>query len=198
MPVLHKNCTNGKWAYMPNYRRIRIPGISYFFTVVTYKRRKILVIPQSRQILRAVINEVRQLQPFTICGWVLLPDHIHCIWTLPENDCNYSKRWGMIKAGFSKRAKNLFHRNEWMTDSKRKYREATTWQRRFWEHMIRDEDDFRKHMDYLHFNPVKHGLVKRVKDWPYSTFHRFVKNGFYPPDWGGDELGEIADTDFGE
>ncbi len=165
---------------------------------IRYKRRKILVIPQSRQILRAVINEVRQLQPFTICGWVLLPDHIHCIWTLPENDCNYSKRWGMIKAGFSKRAKNLFHRNEWMTDSKRKYREATTWQRRFWEHMIRDEDDFRKHMDYLHFNPVKHGLVKRVKDWPYSTFHRFVKNGFYPPDWGGDELGEIADTDFGE
>ncbi len=104
----------------------------------------------------------------------------------------------MIKTGFSKRAKNLFHRNEWMTDSKRKYREATTWQRRFWEHMIRDEDDFRKHMDYLHFNPVKHGLVKRVKDWPYSTFHRLVKNGFYPPDWGGDELGEIADTDFGE
>ncbi len=183
---------------MPNYRRIRIPGITYFFTVVTYKRREILVIPKSRQILRAVINEARQLQPFTICGWVLLPDHIHCIWTLPENDGDYSKRWGIIKSGFSKRAKSLFHRNQWMTDSKRKYREATIWQRRFWEHMIRDEDDFRRHIDYLHFNPVKHGLVKRVKDWPYSAFHRFVKNGFYPPEWGGDEMGEITDADFGE
>ena len=127
--------------------------------------------------LREVVDEVRQLRPFTVCGWVLLPDHIHCIWTLPENDCDYSKRWGMIKAGFSKRAKNLFHRNEWMTDSKRKHREATIWQRRFWEHMIRDEDDLRRHMDYIHFNPVKHGLVKRVRDWPYSTFHRCVKNG---------------------
>jgi putative transposase len=183
---------------MPNYRRVRIPGVTYFFTVVTYKRRKILTIPESRQMLRAVINEVRQQCPFTICGWVLLPDHIHCIWTLPENDGNYSKRWGMIKAGFSKRAKNLFHRDEWLTDTKRKYRESTIWQRRFWEHMIRDEDDFRRHMDYLHWNPVKHGLVKCVKDWPYSTFHRFVKNGFYPKDWGGDEMDEITDANFGE
>ena len=193
MPALH-----GKWARMPNYRRVLIPGITYFFTVVTYKRRKILVIPEGRQMLRDVVDEVRQLRPFTVCGWVLLPDHIHCIWTLPENDCDYSKRWGMIKAGFSKRAKNLFHRNEWMTDSKRKHREATIWQRRFWEHMIRDEDDFRRHMDYIHFNPVKHGLVKRVRDWPYSTFHRCVKNGDYPPDWGGDEMGETTDADFGE
>ena len=147
--------------------------------------------------LRNVVDEVRQLRPFTVCGWVLLPDHIHCIWTLPENDCDYSKRWGMIKAGFSKRAKNLFHRNEWMTDSKRKHREATIWQRRFWEHMIRDTDDLRRHMDYIHFNPVKHGLVKRVRDWPYSTFHRSVKNGDYPPDWGGDEMGETTDADYG-
>jgi len=198
MPALHKNYVEGTWAHMPNYRRIQIPGIIYFFTVVTYKRQKMLVIPKSRQILRAMIHEVRQQLPFTICGWVLLPDHIHCIWALPENDSDYSKRWGMIKAGFSKMAKNLFHRDEWITDSKRKYREATIWQRRFWEHMIRDEDDFRRHIDYLHFNPVKHGLVKRVRDWPYSTFHRFVKKGFYPPGWGGDEMGDTTDTDFGE
>lgn len=183
---------------MPNYRRVRIPGVTYFFTVVTYKRRKILTILESRQILRAIINEVRQQCPFTICGWVLLPDHIHCIWTLPENDGDYSKRWGLIKAGFSKRAKNLFHCDEWMTNLKQKYREATIWQRRFWEHMIRDENDLRRHLDYLHFNPVKHGLVKCVKDWPYSTFHRFVKNGSYPPDWGGDEMDEITDANFGE
>ena len=84
---------------MPNYRRVQIPGVTYFFTAVTYKRRKILTIPESRQILRAIINEVRQQCPFTICGWVLLPDHIHCIWTLPENDGDYSKRWGLIKLG---------------------------------------------------------------------------------------------------
>ena len=86
-----KDCTNGKWARMPNYRRVLIPGITYFFTVVTYKRRKILVIPEGRHMLRDVVDEVRQLRPFTVCGWVLLPDHIHCIWTLPENDCDYSK-----------------------------------------------------------------------------------------------------------
>lgn len=183
---------------MPNYRRIRIPGVTYFFTVVTYKRRKILTTPESRQILRTMINEVRQQHPFTIRGWVLLPEHIHCIWTLPENNGDYSKRWGLIKAEFSKRAKNLIRRDEWMTGSKRKHREATIWQRRFWEHMIRDEDDLRRHMDYLHFNPVKHGLVKCVKDWPYSTFHRFVKNGFYPPDWGGDSTEDSKDVDFGE
>lgn len=129
---------------------------------------------------------------------MLLPEHIHCIWALPEGDDDFSTRWGLIKAGFSKKAKGLFHRDEWMTDSKRKYRESTIWQRRFWEHLIREQDDLRRHIDYLHFNPVKHGLVKCVKDWPYSTFHRFVKNGFYPQDWGGDDTEDSKDVDFGE
>lgn len=184
MPALRKWFGGvGNWGYggnMPNYRRAWVPGGTYFFTVVTYKRRKFLTTPTSRQILRKAINEVRQSYPFTITAWVLLPEHFHCIWVLPEQDQDFSKRWGLIKARFSKMAKNFLHREEWLTDSKRKYRESTIWQRRFWEHLIHDEEDFMRHVDYIHFNPVKHGLVKQVKAWPYSTFHRYVTEGIYP------------------
>jgi putative transposase len=181
---------------MPNYRRSKINGGTWFFTLVTYKRRRILVEQQARRLLRTVIEEVRDLHPFTIDGWVLLPDHLHCVWTLPNGDHDYSKRWGLIKARFTKGAKGLFHRDEWLTDSKRKHREGTLWQRRFWEHEIRDEDDFSRHLDYLYYNPVKHGLVRTVAEWPYSTFHRDVKKGFYPQDWGGD--GVTSEGNFGE
>ena len=170
---------------MSRYRRADTPGGTYFFTVVTYRRRTILTAPESRAILREVIDRVKQRHPFTIDAWVLLPEHLHCIWTLPPGDKDYSKRWGMIKAGFSKQAKDLFHHDEWMNASKTRRREVTIWQRRFWEHQIRDEEDYQKHMDYLYFNPVKHGLVKHVNDWPYSTFHRYMKKGVYPEDWCG-------------
>ena len=153
--------------------------------MVTYRRRTILTVPESRATLREVIDRVKQRHPFTIDAWVLLPEHLHCIWILPPGDKDYSKRWGMIKAGFSKQAKDLFHHDEWMNASKTRRREVTIWQRRFWEHQIRDEEDYQKHMDYLHFNPVKHGLVKHVNDWPYSTFHRYMKKGVYPEDWCG-------------
>ena len=175
-----------------------MPGGTFFFTVVAYKRQPILTKLKCMDILREVINKVKQQYPFTIDGWVLLPDHIHAIWSLPEYDNDFSKRWGLIKAGFSKKAKNLLHRNEWMTDAKRKYRETTIWQRRFWEHMIRDEKDFNTHMDYIYFNPVKYGLVKCVKDWPYSTFHKCVKKGFYEEDWGGDGIENKDGKSFGE
>ena len=183
---------------MPNFRRARMPGGTFFFTVVTYKRQRFLTQLECRNILREVINGVKKQHPFTIDGWVLLPDHIHCIWSLPEGDNDFSKRWGLIKAGFSKRSKGLLHRDQWMTAAKRKYRETTIWQRRFWEHMIRGQNDFNTHMDYLHFNPVKHGLVKCVKNWPYSTFHRCVKKGFYQPDWGGNNADNTNGKDFGE
>ncbi len=183
---------------MPNFRRSFVPGGTFFFTVVTYKRRCILTKPESLEILHDVVDNVKQQHPFTIDGWVLLPDHIHCIWSLPEDDSDFSKRWGMIKAGFSKRAKGFLHKDEWMTEAKRKYRESTIWQKRFWEHMIRDEVDFNKHMNYIHFNPVKHELVRSVKDWPHSTFHRCVKDGLYSPDWGGDDMSNTNDTDYGE
>jgi putative transposase len=169
---------------MANYRRARTPGGTFFFTVVTYRRRLLFNTQESRDILREVIQDVRQRHPFTIDSWVLLPEHIHCIWTLPEENFDFSMRWSLIKSGFSKRAKTLYHIDEWMNDSKQKHRETTIWQRRFWEHQIRDEDEYQVYMDYIHFNPVKHGLVKRVIDWPYSTFHRYVRLGIYPDNWG--------------
>ena len=181
---------------MSRYRRAHTPGGTYFFTVVTYRRREILTEPESWTILRQVIKEVKQRYPFTIDAWILLPDHLHSIWTLPSGDNDYPKRWGMIKAGFTKQAKSLFHRQEWMNESKAQRRESTIWQRRYWEHQIRNDDDYQKHMDYLHYNPVKHRLVKRVVDWPHSTFHRYVKEGVYSKDWGG--AIEPIEGEFGE
>ncbi len=169
---------------MVNYRRADIPGGTYFFTVVTYKRRKIFTIPEARTLLREAVYKVRGQYPFTIDAWVLLPDHLHCIWTLPPGDNDFSGRWGRIKAGFSKRAKPLLHDKSLLAKSRISKRESTIWQRRFWEHAICDEADLRTHMDYIHYNPVKHGLVQQVCDWPYSTFHRLVVEGIYSHDWG--------------
>ncbi len=182
---------------MPNYRRAKTKGGTYFFTVVTYRRQKVFSLPESRRVLRNVIVKVREDFPFIIDAWVLLPDHMHCIWTLPEDDSDFSKRWGLIKANFSKQAKDRFHKDEWMNTSKRKNRETTIWQRRFWEHQIRDDKDFERHMDYIHYNPVKHGYVKQVGEWPYSTFHRFVQSGVYPIDWAG-SASETDDKGHGE
>jgi putative transposase len=171
---------------MANYRRARAPGGTFFFTVVTYRRRPLFDRPESRDMLREVVREVRRRHPFTIDAWVLLPEHMHCIWTLPGEGSDFSMRWSLIKSGFSKRAKSLYHVDEWMNDSRQKHRETTIWQRRFWEHQIRDEEEYRVYMDYTYFNPVKHGLVKRVVDWPFSTFHRYVRLGVYPESWGGE------------
>ena len=137
------------------------------------------------------------MHPFTIDGWVLLPDHLHCIWTLPPDDVAFGKRWAMIKRSVAKECGPSLYREEWMSDSKCRRNESTVWQRRFWEHAIRDETDFARHMDYLHYNPVKHGLVQCVKDWSFSTFHRYVKDGVYPENWGG--IAEATrDEDYGE
>ena len=183
---------------MPNYRRARIAGGTYFFTVVTDGRREILTLARCREALRTAIAETRKLHPFVAEAWVLLPDHLHCIWTLPVGDEDYSKRWGLIKAGFSKRVRGSFcQQNDSSNVSKKKHREASFWQRRFWEHAVRDDEDFRRHVNYIHYNPVKHGLVKRARDWPYSTFRRFVEDGVYPEDWGGGEAANLADG-FGE
>ena len=170
---------------MTRYRRAVVAGGTYFFTVVTYRRRPFLTDEEPRRWLREVIKETRADYPFEIDAWVLLPDHLHCLWTLPEGDSDYWTRWALIKSRFTKRSKGLLLREDWMTESKRKHREGTIWQRRFWEHMIRDDRDFEAHVDYIHFNPVKHGLVEKVADWPFSTFHRFVGAGLYPKDWGG-------------
>jgi putative transposase len=168
---------------MPRYCRTKHPGGTFFFTVVTYRRRPLFEQEDARRILREVVQRVRKTHPFTIDAWVLLPDHMHCVWTLPHDDGNFSMRWNQIKSLFSKRAKDLYHIKEWMNASKRKHRETTIWQRRFWEHQVRDERDYTAHIDYIHYNPVKHGRVDRVSDWQFSTFHRYVRLGIYPEDW---------------
>ncbi|HZX35673.1 MAG TPA: transposase [Thermodesulfobacteriota bacterium] len=168
---------------MPNYRRAR-EGRTYFFTLVTHNRRPFLCSEENRTILRQIIEEVRLLKPFEIDAWVLLPDHLHCIWTLPEGDGDYSKRWGLIKARFTKKAEVGWALPTSKSPSRLKHREWFIWQRRFWEHRIRDEKDFEAHCNYIHYNPVKHRYVGASRDWAYSTFHRFVKQGAYSKDWG--------------
>ena len=182
---------------MSTYRRAKTTGGTYFFTVVTFRRQHILCDDHVRAALREAIHAIRAVCPFTIDGLVLLPDHLHCIWTLPPDDADFGKRWAMIKRFVTKQCGPTLLRDEWLTDSKRRRNESTLWQRRFWEHTIRDETDYLRHMEYLHYNPVKHGLVKSVKDWQFSTFHRYVKEGVYPEDWGG-RGDEEAGENFGE
>ena len=171
---------------MSNYRRVRTEGGTYFFTVVTYRRRPIFVDEHVVNELKLAIKEVKLQIPFAVDAWVVLPDHMHCVWSLPEGDTDYSKRMGLIKSNFTRRVAGRFHNPRWLTGSKQNKRESTVWQRRFWEHEIRDQYDFQKHVDYVHYNPLKHGLVKKPADWPYSTFHRYIENGVYPEDWSGD------------
>ena len=166
---------------MPDYRRAWHPGGTYFFTVNLLERRDNDLLTRHINTLREVVQSVRLRHPFIIHGWVVLPEHLHCVIELPENDQDFSTRWRLIKSDFSK----ALPKDERRSEVRVKRGERGIWQRRFWEHLIRDEADFRAHMDYVHFNPVKHGLVKCVKDWPYSTFHRLVEQGVYPLDWAG-------------
>ncbi len=169
---------------MSDYRRCYVPGGSYFFTVVTERRAAILANDCARDCLRDAIRHCQQHLPFRVDALVILPDHIHAIWTLPPDDCDYSKRWGVIKKHFTQHWLALGGAEQSVTASRLRYRRRGIWQRRFWEHALRDELDYQNHLDYLHFNPVKHGLVKNVQDWPYSSFQRWVEQGAYPERWG--------------
>ncbi|UTH76798.1 transposase [Chromobacterium sp. IIBBL 290-4] len=171
---------------MPYYCREHVAGACYFFTVVTERRQPILTEPLLRQALRAAVIAVRRERPFAIDGWVLLPDHLHAIWTLPPGDGDFSVRWSAIKSRVTRAVGGHYFRADWQSARRAAKRHGTLWQHRFWEHRIRDEADFAAHLDYLHFNPVKHGWAARVGDWPYSTFHRYVAQGQYPGDWSGD------------
>jgi putative transposase len=133
----------------------------------------------SRACLRSVWQDVRRKRPFEVVAICLLPDHLHCVWRLPEGDDNFSQRWMLIKKGFTRRYLEVGGNESGQSLSREKKRERGIWQRRFWEHRIRDEDDLQKHIDYIHYNPVEHGLVEDVENWPWSTYHRFVRNGFY-------------------
>ncbi len=172
---------------MSKYRRANIEGATYFFTVVAERRQAILTNDDVREALRTAIIKVRESLPFTIEAWVLLPDHLHCIWTLPEGDADFSTRWRLIKREVTLAIGGKYFREDFQTERRKQKQHGTIWQHRFWEHLIRDENDFAAHMDYVHFNPVKHGLVKTVNEWPWSSFHRAVKQGNYSSNWGGDD-----------
>jgi len=166
---------------MTSYRRNFVPGGSFFFTVNLAERKRSLL-TDNIELLRAAFREVRQRHPFTIDAIVVLPDHIHTVWTMPENEANFSTRWRLIKSMFSR---SLAH-GERISPSRLAKGERGIWQRRYWEHTIRDETDFERHIDYIHINPVKHGLVDRVCDWEPSSFHHYVRLRIYPVDWAGD------------
>jgi len=175
---------------MVRYRRNIRPGGTFFFTVTLSDRRSSLLIHHISQ-LRYAFRIARQERPFAIDAIVILPDHLHAIWTLPDDDADFSGRWRRIKSHFSRNVATA------EPAIKRKPNgEYDLWQSRFWEHTIRDDADFARHVDYIHHNPVKHGLVQRVSDWDYSSFHTYVRQGLLPNDWAGD----VADggLSFGE
>jgi len=175
---------------MPDYRRNRVAGGTYFFTLALADRRSDLLV-QEVAALRASVSRARALYPFSIDAWVVLPEHLHAVWTLPEGDADFSTRWTLIKRGFSAR----IAKDESRSASRIAKGERGIWQRRFWEHTIRDEADFARHVDYVHFNPVKHGLVSNAKDWPFSSFRRAVARGIYPANWGDEDeaVGEYGE-----
>jgi putative transposase len=171
---------------MPNYRRWYVPGGTYFFTVVTHLRRPILTTDLARPILnRAVRNEMTRA-PFDLTAVVLLPDHLHAIWTLLDGDADYSTRWKKIKEEFTRSYLACGGEEAPVSASRTGRQERGVWQPRFWEHVVRDEDDFKRCLDYVHWNPVKHGVVSRVKDYPWSSFRRYVELGEYDLEWGGE------------
>lgn len=176
---------------MTIYRRSFVEGGSYFFTVNLAERR-LRLLTNHIELLRRAFRYVRKRHPFVIDAIVVLPDHLHTIWTLPEGDSDFPVRWRLIKASFSRGLPYT----ERVSTSRLRKGERGIWQRRFWEHALRDEDDLARHIDYIHFNPVKHGHVERVGAWPFSSFHRMVRLGLYPGDWAGG--GKDQQSGFGE
>jgi putative transposase len=173
---------------MVMYRRARAPGATYFFTVAL-RNRQADWLTAHVDLLRSTLRSVQDARPFLIDAMVVMPDHLHALWTLPEGDADFSSRWRAIKSGFV-----LGLRGRGAAMDRNAKGEAAVWQRRFWEHQIRDEQDFERHVDYVHFNPVKHGWVNGVAEWRWSTFHRYVRDGLLPADWGGGPM----DGAFGE
>jgi len=172
---------------MSNYRRWYVPGGTYFFTAITYCRRPMLCEPVARSSLHEAIAHVRKDWPFDLVAIVLMPNHFHCVWTLPSGDDRYSVRWKRIKEEFTRRYIEAGGREIRPSLSRLKQGERGVWQRRFWEHTVDDEEDLQQCIDYVHWNPKKHGYVTNVVDWPWSTFHRYVTLGEYTPAWGEED-----------
>lgn len=176
---------------MPNYRRVFIPGGSYFFTVNLLERRAKLL-TENIVLLRHAIFWTKRHLPFRLDALVILPDHLHAVVTLPSDDANYPSRLRHIKKRFSRG----LEKTEWLNSTRQKRGERGIWQRRFWEHYIRDDDDFRNHIAYCYYNPVKHGLVQSMRDWPHSTYHRDVRCGRFEEDFRISDW--VRKGDFGE
>lgn len=170
---------------MANYRRAVVPGGTFFFTQVTYDRRPILTTATARRALRQAIREVRHRRPFAIDGFVLLPDHLHTVWTLPRGDADYPTRWRQIKSLFTKRWLAAGGNEQSVSVGRAVQGGRGVWQRRYFERTVRNESDLRRCLDYLHINPVKHGLCDRAADYPWSSLHRYLRLGEYDTDWGG-------------
>lgn len=175
---------------MPQYVRAFVPGGTFFFTVTLLERRRSLLIDHVDQ-LRDCFRKVRATRPFVIDAIVVLPEHLHCIWTLPTHDADFPTRWHLIKSAFSRG----IPRGERLSSRRQLKGERGIWQRRYWEHVIRDERDFAHHVDYIHFNPVKHGLVERALDWPHSSLHRYIREGRVDPGWIADEAVQGLEMD---
>ncbi|MEM7088398.1 MAG: transposase [Pseudomonadota bacterium] len=181
---------------MSNYRRVRIPGAKYFFTISLADRSSDLLVREVAR-LRTAFAVTQKERPFWCDAFVVLPDHLHAVWTLPPGDADYSTRWGAIKARFTRgvKAGGAMGCNPILrTSSKIAKGDAGIWQRRFWEHTIRDERDYRNHLEYCWGNPVKHGLVAHPTDWPYSSIHRDIRAGRVDPEWNS----QVTEGTFGE
>ena len=175
---------------MPNYRRAFVPGGCWFFTVNLLERRTTTLVDRI-DALREAMETTRGRYAFTIDAIVVLPDHIHAVWTLPPDDADFSLRWRLTKSRFAQ----ALPKQERLSEVRRARGERGIWQRRFWEHLIRDEADYALHVEYCYINPVKHRLVARVADWPHSSFRRDVRAGIFPPDWAGEieQSGEFGE-----
>ncbi len=174
-----------------DYRRLWHAGGTYFFTINLLKRHNNHLLVENIDAIKNAINRVKQYHPFIIHAWVILPEHMHCIIELPKDDHDFATRIRLIKIYFSK----AIPKTERLSATRKRRGERGIWQRRYWEHVIRNQADFNAHMDYVHINPVKHGWVEQVKDWPHSTFHHCVKQGIYPEDWGGGHEGDLSYDD---
>lgn len=192
---------------MPNYRRAHVPGGSFFFTLVTNRRARLFAQPPARRLLGSVFRRCILKWPFRINALVLLPEHLHAIWSLPPGDTEYPKRWGWIKKEFTKGWLQLGGAEERISDAEEREGRRGIWQPRYWEHTLEDEDDFERHFDYIHYNPVKHGHVKCPRDWRWSSFHRWAATGVYSEHWAcgrdgfamdfSDIEGNVGEPDFG-
>ena len=172
---------------MPDYRRWYVAGGTYFFTAVTFNRRPILCGEMARKCLHDAVETIRKNRPIELVAIVLLPDHIHTVWTLPQGDAGYPMRWKRIKEEFTLTYLARGGNELPPSLSRQRQGERGVWQRRYWEHAVRDEEDLKRCVDYVHWNPKKHGLVANVRDWPWSSFHRYIELGEYTRDWGAED-----------